>query len=65
MLFGSMPVYRAYHLKEDRHIAGPPTMFASPDDTDAIKEARKLIDGHDIELWEGSRFVIGLSSKDG
>ena len=33
-------------------------------DGEAIKQAKKLIDGHDIEIWEHGRFVAWFSSKD-
>jgi hypothetical protein len=41
----------------------PPTMFAADDDNVAIEEAKKLVNGHDVELWEASRLVITLRSK--
>jgi hypothetical protein len=58
-----MPEYRAYHLKNN-HIVGPPNVIVADDDQQAIEQAKKLIDGHDIELWTGARFVIGLKPKD-
>ena len=31
---------------------------------DAIKQAKQLLDGHDIELWQGGRFIEFFKSKD-
>jgi len=58
-----MADYRAYLIK-DKHIAAAPTMIEADADDAAIEQARQLVDGHDVELWQGPRFVIGLRSKD-
>lgn len=58
-----MPEYRAYLIK-DKHISDAPTMIEANDDAIAIEQAKQLVDGHDVELWQGPRFVIGLRSKD-
>jgi hypothetical protein len=58
-----MPDYRAYRIKNNR-VDGVPTVIACDSDQEAIQQARKLMDGHDIELWEGPRFVIGLKPTD-
>jgi hypothetical protein len=59
----SMPDYRLYKIKNN-HIAGVPVVFTCDSDQDAIQQAKKLVDGHDVELWEGPRFVIGIKSGD-
>jgi hypothetical protein len=33
------------------------------DDSEAIENAKSLVDGCDIELWSGPRLVIRLSRK--
>ena len=58
-----MPDYRAYQIKGD-HVAGVPIVITCDSDHEAIQQAKKLVDGHDIELWDGSRFVIGIKSTD-
>jgi len=58
-----MPDYRVYKIKNN-HIVGAPVVVACESDRDAIQQAKKLADGHDIELWDGPRFVIGLKSAD-
>jgi hypothetical protein len=57
-----MPEYRAYLIK-DRHVAAAPTMIEADADDDAIEQAKQPVDGHDVELWHGARFVIGLRSN--
>jgi hypothetical protein len=58
-----MPDYRVYKIKNNQ-IVGAPVVVACESDRDAIQQAKKLVDGHDIELWDGPRFVIGLKSAD-
>ena len=58
-----MPEYRAYRIK-DEHVAGVPDIVVADNDQEAIDEAKRLTNGHDIELWNGARFVIGIRSKD-
>jgi len=54
-----MAEYRAYMMGEDGHFVCS-RAFICDDDADATTWARQLIDGHDIELWSGERFVIRL-----
>jgi hypothetical protein len=42
----------------------PPTLHDLPDDNSALAAAKKLLDGHDIEVWQGPRRVRHLDSKD-
>jgi hypothetical protein len=35
-------------------------VIAASDDTDAIQQAKKFLDGNDIEVWQQSRFVKRL-----
>ena len=59
-----MPEYRFYAIKKDGHIAAPATERQLPGDAEALKEARKLTNGHDIEVWQGSRILAYLTSDD-
>ena len=47
---------------DDGHFIGfePPVC---EDDAEAIERAKRLIDGHAIELWSGARFVAALEPK--
>jgi hypothetical protein len=56
-----MPDYRAYKIKND-HVDGAPTIITCDSDQKAIEAAKALADGHDVELWEGARFVIGIKA---
>jgi hypothetical protein len=57
-----MPDYRAYTIGRDGHfIASEPLVYA--DDSQAIEKAKRLVDGHDVELWSGDRFVMRLLHK--
>jgi hypothetical protein len=51
--------YRAYVIGEDGHFVSCRT-FACDNDADAMVWAKQLVDGHDVELWSGYRFVIRI-----
>lgn len=52
--------YRAYIVGEDGHFVGFEG-FSSFDDGEAIETAKRLMDGHDVEVWSGPRFVVKLA----
>jgi hypothetical protein len=52
-----MVEYRVYEIGEDEHIRNY-RAFACEGDADAMVWAKQLLDGNDIELWSGKRFVI-------
>jgi hypothetical protein len=52
-----MAEYRAYIMEEDGHIRSY-RAFVCEGDADAMVWAKQLLDGSDIELWSGDRFVI-------
>jgi hypothetical protein len=52
-----MNEYRAYVIGEGGHFASSRS-FACANDVDATIWAKQLVDGHDVELWSGDRFVI-------
>lgn len=54
--------YRAFPVGDDGHFIGSEPMVCR-DDAEAIAKARRLIDGHDVEIWSGERFVIRLSHE--
>jgi hypothetical protein len=43
--------YRAYIMGHDGHILSPVELFCKNDD-DAKEQAKRLVDGHDVELWQ-------------
>lgn len=58
-----MPGYRFYNVNERGHIIGPPAIQDLPGDPDAVREAQdKLLDGNDVEIWQGARLVARVAS---
>ena len=62
-----MPDYRAYILGRPGHRFLKVTKFSSDhaDDAAALSEAKKLVDGYYVELWDGGRLVARLDHVDG
>jgi hypothetical protein len=55
-----MAQYRIYTFRTDGSISSQPRFVECGDDEEAIGQARKVLKGEDIELWQGTRFVIRL-----
>jgi hypothetical protein len=55
-----MKDYRAYIVGPDGHFENFEVIIA-PDDEQAIKAARRFVDGHDVELWELDRRIAVLT----
>jgi hypothetical protein len=55
----AMAEYRAYIVGDDGHFISFEG-FICVDDSEAIDKAKRLVDGHDVELWSGARLVIRL-----
>jgi hypothetical protein len=57
-----MPEYRAYVVGHDGHLkeAFP---LVCPDDEVAKRQASQLVNGHDVELWQGDRKVTTFRHK--
>jgi hypothetical protein len=62
-----MPEYRAYILGINGRRFVRVAEFSShhPDDASAMKAAEKLLDRHDVELWDRGRVVVRFDHKDG
>jgi hypothetical protein len=54
-------VYRAYVMAKDRRFTSY-TTFVCANDEHAIIWAQQLVDGHGVELWSGTRFVIRFNA---
>jgi hypothetical protein len=52
--------YRAYTVGRDGHFNGFEPLICA-DDAEAIEKAKRLVDGYDIELWSGKRFITRVS----
>ncbi len=59
-----MPEYRIYRLLPTDKIAGPSTLLICSSDQEVVIEAQKLLNGLDIEIWDGPRVVRRLRSQD-
>ena len=59
-----MAHYRAYIIGADGHI-WKAVDLVSKDDGEAIEAAKRLVDGHDVELWEQTRKVGVFRCKEG
>jgi hypothetical protein len=58
-----VPDYRAYIVSQEGHFLGAEILSECADDEAAEKAARKLVSGHDVELWDRDRLVVKLLSK--
>jgi hypothetical protein len=57
-----MPDFRVYFIGDDGHIKGVHEL-ANMTEPNAIEHAKQLLNGHDLEVWEGERHVANLSKK--
>ena len=57
-----MAEYRAYIIGVDGHFVRAVELLC-PDDATAKKYAKQLVDGHDVELWQGDRRVAQFGVK--
>jgi hypothetical protein len=54
--------YRLYGLDGVNKVASA-DWFEAADDDAAIDVAKKMMDGHDCELWQGRRFVTRIEHR--
>jgi hypothetical protein len=59
-----MPNYRFYTVRKDGHVAAMPIQCLAPDDSAAVREAKRLLNGHDIEVRQDARVVAYLVPDD-
>jgi hypothetical protein len=52
-----MPDYRVYTMMKGIHFKDAPAVIRCDSDQEAIRQAEQLVDGHDVEVWDGGRFV--------
>ena len=51
-----MPEYRAYIIGNDDRIYSRFDLLCE-NEAEAMARAKRLVDGHDVELWQGARKV--------
>jgi len=57
-----MPEYRAYLIGEDGHFYEAVPLVCA-DDAEAMEKTKKLVDGHDVELWQRDRKLAKFDRK--
>ena len=58
-----MPNYRAYPVSKDNHVAAVASVaITCENEQDGLQKAQRLVDGYDIELWDGPRFIARLKA---
>lgn len=57
-----MPEYRAFIIGLDGHVQRRFDLAAS-DETTAREQAKQLVDGHDVELWQGDKRIVTIPRK--
>jgi hypothetical protein len=55
--------YRAYIIGPDGHILRRIDLFCVDDDA-AKKQAKQLVDGHDVELWQLDRQIAEFKHEE-
>lgn len=55
-------IYRAFLISSDGHIVDRVEIECDGDDT-AKERAKRLVDGHDVELWDGTRKIAKFTNK--
>ncbi len=58
------PIYRAFRVSPEGRISEAAVQIDAADDDEAIAQARQLVDGVGIEVWDRARLVIALPPKD-
>jgi hypothetical protein len=56
--------YRLYTRQTDGHISTPASIIEADTDDAAIAEAKRYVDGHDLELWHEKRLVARLPHQE-
>lgn len=51
-----MQEYRAYILDRKGHVQSRVDLICTDEGT-AMQHAKQLVDGHDVELWQGDRKI--------
>jgi hypothetical protein len=57
-----MAHYRAYFVGQDSYFIKAVDLVCEDDDA-AIKRAQKMVDGHDVELWQHARRIAKFEHR--
>jgi hypothetical protein len=55
-----MPTYRIYTFDKGGHLREPPQLIECQNDEAAVREAKQLLDGKRMEVWEKTRCITRL-----
>jgi len=59
----TMPEYRAYIMSPYGHIQSRVDLVCA-DEREAKERAKQLVDGHDVELWQGTVRIATFPHKE-
>jgi hypothetical protein len=57
-----MPDYQVYVVDDAGRILAAPEVVTCDDDQRALRKAKSLANGHDLEVWQGARIVGRIES---
>jgi hypothetical protein len=58
-----MREYRLYPVASTGHVVGPAHIITCENDQEALQTAQSLVNGRDLEVWEGARTVGKIPSR--
>lgn len=58
-----MTAYRLYQIGPEGRIDAPAEIIECDSDAEVIARAKAMMDGHNIEIWDGARVVVKLPPK--
>lgn len=58
-----MTAYRLYQIGPEGRIDTPAEIIECDSDAEVIVQAKAMIDGHKIEIWDGPRVVMRILPK--
>jgi len=61
---GEERYYRFYTIGPDGHIPCPAQSFTFISDARAVRHARRVVEDHVVEVWEGARLVATIRPRD-
>jgi hypothetical protein len=59
-----MQDYRAFILGPDGHVQARVDLIYADDENSAREQAKRLTDGHDVELWQLGRKIATFTHKE-
>jgi hypothetical protein len=56
--------YRIYTVDANGRVIAPSEVLTCETDEEIIQKATSMVDGHDLEIWDGPRVVAKIPSRD-